>query len=111
MARTAEVEQVDVINDEEGWEDVDSEAQIVFDTIGDRFVGTFVGWSESESKGIPQAHFVNDEGKFFVNCGWSLKQQLKDVAKGTLCRLIYVADQDTGQASPMMIFKVQIKRA
>ena len=95
--------------DDDGWEDVPAEVQVVFDTIGDVFTGRFEGWTESAGKGIPQAHFTNDEGQFFVNCGWSLKQQLRDVKKGTLCRLTYMDSRDTGNASPMMIFRVQTK--
>jgi hypothetical protein len=100
----------DEFTDDAEWEDVETESQIVFDTIGDEFIGEFVGWSESESKQIPQAHFKNAEGTYFTNCGWSLKQGLKDIKKGTVCRLLYVSTQPTGQATPMMIFKVQTKR-
>jgi galactose mutarotase-like enzyme len=96
---------------DDGWEDVTQETQVVFHTIGDEFIGEFIGWSETPGKGIAQAHFQNADSKFFVNCGWSLKQQLKEIKKGTLCKLRYEADQDTGQETPMMLFKVQTKRA
>lgn len=95
---------------DDGWEDVPTESQVVFDTIGDVFIGTFTGWTETVGKGIPQAHFTNADGSYFVNCGWSLKAQLREVKKGTLCRLEYTDSQDTGQESPMMIFKVQTKK-
>ena len=94
--------------DDDGWEDVATETQVVFDTIGDEFIGVFQGWTETPT-GIPQAHFTNDAGQFFVNCGWSLKSQLRDVKKGTLCRLRFIDSQDTGQPSPMMIFRVSTK--
>jgi hypothetical protein len=94
---------------EEEWEDIPTESQILFQAWGDEFIGEFNGWTETSS-GIAQAHFVTPDGLYFVNVGWSLKQQLKDVKKGTLCRITYVNDQDTGQASPMMIFKVQTRR-
>jgi len=98
-------------NENDGWEDVAQESQVIFDTIGDTFIGVFQGWTETPGKGIPQAHFTNDEGQFFVNCGWSLKQQLREVKKGTLCRLMYVSNQDTGQDTPMMVFRVQTKKS
>ena len=96
--------------DNDGWEDVVTESQVVFDKDGDEFIGTFQGWSETDS-GIPQAHFVNDElGACFINCGWSLKVQLREVKKGTLTRIRRIGTQDTGQKSPMVLFKVQTKR-
>jgi hypothetical protein len=94
----------------DGWEDVISESQYVFESFGDEFIGKLLGWSESANAGIPQAHFENATGKYFVNCGWSLKQQLKAVKVGTECRIVYVSDHDTGKESPMMIFKVQTRR-
>lgn len=93
-----------------GWEDVITEVQFTFNSPGDVLVGTLIGWSESEGNKIPQARFDADFGKCFINCGWSLKLQLKAVKVGTLCRITYVGLQDTGQASPMRIFKVQTKR-
>lgn len=95
---------------DDGWTDVVTESQIVFDTIGDTFTGIFVGWSETDG-GIAQAHFRNDDGEFFTNCGWSLKQQLKAVKKGSLTKLTFTSEQDTGQPSPMRIFRVQYRAA
>lgn len=92
------------------WTDVVTESQIVFDTIGDTFTGIFIGWSETDG-GIAQAHFKNGDGEFFTNCGWSLKQQLKAVKKGSLTKLTFTSEQDTGQPSPMRIFRVQYKAA
>lgn len=94
----------------DGWEDVVVESQVKMDTDGDVFIGTMQGWSETDS-GIAQAHFVNDEiGACFINCGWHLKMQLKEVRKGTLTRITRIGTQDTGQKSPMVLFKVQTKR-
>lgn len=94
----------------DGWEDADpGEKQIVFAKVGDTFTGKFVGWSETAS-GIPQAHFTNDEGAFFTNCGWSLKQQLKSIRPTWLVRMEKIGEQDTGQATPMTLMKVQFKR-
>lgn len=100
------------VNTDGEWEDVETEAQIIFDTIGDEFIGTFDGWSETEGeRRIPQAHFINAEGKFFVNATWSLKEQLRKVKKGTLTRIRYVADQPIdGRDVPMKIFKVATKK-
>lgn len=94
---------------DDGWVDVITETQFTFNSVGDVLIGTLVGWSESESNKIPQAHFDTDAGKMFINCGWSLKMQLKSVKVGTLCRISYMGLQDTGQETPMRIFKVQTR--
>lgn len=91
------------------WTDVETENQIVFDTIGDVFIGTFQGWSETES-GIPQAHFVNEEGTFFTNCGWDMKNKMKNIRKGWTVRLELTGHLDTGRDTPMNVFKVQYKK-
>lgn len=94
------------------WEDVPQEGQIVFEKVGDEYIGTFQGWSETERNAIPQAHFVGQDGvAAFLNVGASLKQQLKGIKKGTLCRLVWESERDTGQDSPMRVFRVQTKRA
>lgn len=90
------------------WTDVETEAQLSFNDIGEEFIGKFLGWSETKT-GIVQAHFENAEGAYFCNVGWSLKIQLKKVQVGSLVRLRYESDQDTGEASPMKIFRVQYK--
>src|SRR5271170_2208333 len=93
--------------DDEGWQDVETESQIVFDTIGDTFTGVFMGWSETDG-GIAQAHFINAAGeKFFTNCGWSLRQQLKAVKTRSEVKMTFTDIQDTGKAEPMRLFRVQ----
>lgn len=99
-----------VAAEDDGWEDVPTETQMVFDTDGDRFEGRFAGWTES-AKGIPQAHFTDAaNAAFFVNCGWSLKSQLKPIKVGTMVRITRTGTQDTGQESPMVLFRVQTKK-
>lgn len=95
---------------EEVWEDVPTEEKVNFTKIGDEFKGTFNGWSETAS-GIPQAHYINDDGEHFVNCGASLKRQLRNAKKGETHRLTYVSDLDTGKETPMQVFKVAVKRS
>lgn len=96
----------DTVKADDGWQDVVTESQLVFDTDGDEFTGIFNGWSETDN-GIPQAHFTNAEGEYFTNCGWSLKMQLKAVKKGNEVRIRRTGTQDTGQPSPMILFRVQ----
>jgi hypothetical protein len=104
--------------EDDGWDEVPTESQILFPEDGDEFVGTFVGWTTTSGKGIPQAHFKNvvsrtgeEMGEGFVNCGASLKQQLRDVKTGTDVRIRRTGTQDTGQDTPMVLFKVWTRRA
>jgi hypothetical protein len=97
--------------DDDGWEDVPTEAKIELDKNGDVFQGIFTGWSETDT-GIPQAHFDNAEyGECFMNLGWDLKRQLREVKKGTLVRITRTGTRDTGQKTPMVLYRVQTKRA
>lgn len=96
---------------DEGWEEVPTESQITLTEDGDEFVGVFVGWSTTGVKQIPQAHFTNnDMGQGFINCGASLKQQLRDVKPGTHVKIRRVGTQDTGQETPMVLFKVWTRK-
>lgn len=110
MAGTAKP-QTESTTSDDGWEDVVTESQVKLDTDGDEFIGTMQGWSETET-GIAQAHFVSDGiGACFINCGWHLKMLLKEVRKGTLVRILRTGTQDTGQKTPMVLYKVQTKRS
>jgi len=101
----------DGLADEE-FDAIPQESQIIFNEDGDTFTGRFVGWTESEGRGIPQAHFEDqDGGRYFINCGWSLKQGLKPIkADGSrLVRMTRTGTQNTGQKSDMVLFRVQHK--
>lgn len=98
------------------------ESKIVFDQIGDEFTGYFLGTRVVEpaditEKPFSQARFegVDEQGEktgtvYFTNMGYSLRQGLKDVRAGSLVRITYVADTDTGQASPMKEFRIEVAR-
>lgn len=97
--------------EDDEWEEVPTESQINLPNDGDEFVGTFVGWSTTTGKNIPQAHFTSVTlGQVFINCGASLKQQLKDVKVGTMTKIRRVGTQDTGQETPMILFKVWTRK-
>lgn len=101
----------DVENDGE-WEDVETETQIVLEKIGDSFTGIYQGMDQTLN-GIHQAHFVGigaQNGEtFFHNVGWDLRKKLETCRKGSIVRFIWESEQDTGQDSPMRVFKVQFK--
>jgi hypothetical protein len=91
------------------------ETKIVFDTIGDEFTGKYLGTrtvepNDPEERPYTQARFETDEGLFFVNTNHSLRSGMKNVRAGSLVRLTYTDNLDTGQASPMRVFRVEVGR-
>lgn len=96
------------------------EVKIVFDTLGDEFTGIYLGFRVVEPAGITespyrQARFqgVTEDGEktdtvYFTNMGFSLREGLKDVRAGSLVRITYTDDLDTGQASPMKGFRIEV---
>ena len=100
-------------NDEWGTE-VDAEVQLSFETIGDGFTATFLEMDPRNSSGIVQAHFENAEtldhehiGNAFTNVGRDLETKLKKVPHHRQVRIEWISNLDTGQASPMRVYKVQ----
>jgi hypothetical protein len=93
-------------NGDDGWSEVSAESQLVFDTIGDEWIGTFLGMEQVGSKGMWQAHFEQDGDLYFTNTGYDLRKKLEKVPVKSLVKMRYDADQDTGQDKPMKVFKV-----
>lgn len=93
------------------------ETKIVFDTIGDQFIGKFLGTrtiepSDPSERPYVQARFEGTDGEvYFTNLGYSLRKGLRDVRAGHMVRVTYSDDLDTGQASPMKVFKVEVSKA
>jgi hypothetical protein len=89
------------------------ETKIVFDTIGDVFMGRYLGMREvpSNEGSFKQARFEFEDDIYFVNANHSLREGLSTVRLGTVTRITYTDDLDTGQAQPMRVFKVETARA
>jgi hypothetical protein len=107
----------DDIDEDAGWhtvsEDEIDETKIVFETIGDKFVGIFRGTrvQNTEDGGYTQLRFTNASGKaFFTNANHSMLKGMETVKPGKMVRLVYVSDKDVGQKSPLRIFRVDVKR-
>lgn len=97
--------------------EAEPETKIVFDSIGDEFVGVYLGMrvvdpQDITEKPYQQARFQgvgSDEGTvYFTNAGFSLRAGLRDVRKGSLVRLTWESELDTGQSSPMKVFRVEV---
>jgi hypothetical protein len=97
------------------WDEVESETQVKFDTIGDVFTG-YLQSMDSTPTGITQAHLTGTRefsGEYFINCGRDLVSKLKKIplrpGQKTEVRIELVDFMDTGQQSPMGVYKVQYK--
>lgn len=108
----------------EGWTTVtdgaaasqqDPEVKIVFEEHGDSFSGEFLGYrnlTDRESgQRYKQARFrAEDDGAIcFTRANHSMQEGLDRVPIGTMTKVTYVDDLDTGQASPMRCYTVQTR--
>lgn len=94
-------------------EDEVDETKIVFDTIGDEFIGIYLGPRiiEQEDHKFTQYRFQVGEDYYFTNAGYSLMRGMSNVPKGSRVRIVFSSERDTGQESPMRIFTVQVSKA
>lgn len=101
-------------NEEWGTE-VESESQIVLETEGDGFIATYTEMEPPNRNGITQAHFENIYtlggdylgASMFLNAGRDLGRKLKSVPNGRQVRIQWTSSIDTGQNTPMRVYKVQ----
>lgn len=94
-------------------EDEVDELKFTFDLIGEALTGEFLGTRTLNNPDGPytQYRYESSDGQvWFVNGNYSLQQGMQNVRIGSLCRITYVADKDTGQATPMRIFSVEVAR-
>lgn len=97
------------------WTDVGSETptRVVFDTIGDEFIGTYNERrtiTPNESDPFDILVFTGTDGNLYSMSGFKLLQTFEDIDPGTQCRILYTKDVPIkGQVSPMKDFKVQVK--
>lgn len=108
---TAEQEyEFTVVSDAETQE----ETKIAFEEIGDEFIGEFLGFRELQDRETGQyyvqARLRKDGDIYFTRANHSLKGGLNGVKLGTVVKITYAADIDTGQASPMRGFTVAVGR-
>lgn len=93
-------------------EEVD-EDKFQFDMIGEELIGTYLGTRtlSNDNGGYTQYRYELSDGQYvFVNGNYSLQAGMRNVRIGSLCRVTYIADKDTGQASPMRIYRVDVAK-
>lgn len=90
-----------------------ADIKMVFEVIGDEFTGIWEGFRNigSGENAYKQARFSDDEGStYFCNSNYSLTEALSKVRIKSRVRVTYSGDLDTGQESPMRVFKVDVAR-
>lgn len=97
---------------DDGWTQVAEETQLKFTADGDVFTGRFNGLDMAGN--IPQAHFTGTRDyageEYFTNAGRDLVRKLEKVPHGAEVRITRTGTLDTGQPTPMMVFKVDYRR-
>jgi hypothetical protein len=90
-------------------EDDIEETKIVFDTIGDSFTGVYLGLRkiENEEGNFTQHRFAVGEDRYFTNGNHSMNTGLSQVSKGSLVRVTWTGERDTGRPDPMRVFRVE----
>jgi hypothetical protein len=118
------VDGADPTESPEGWEwDTVVEgvpARVVFDTIGDNFIGQFIGREKVELEPAADGSDPSfelflfrgrDGDRYAVNVSYALEEGMQKVQEGQWCRLTYVKDIKTGRnLNPMKDFKVDVRK-
>lgn len=101
------------------WDEVHEEApdQIVWDTIGEVYIGTYTGQESIDPKDpkdpdkrFIQLKFRDNEGAKVINAGHELRTAFAEIPTGSLVRIEYVKDVEVKQAAPMKSFNVKVGR-
>jgi hypothetical protein len=102
---------------DDGWtqvsEDEVDETKIVFDTIGDVFVGRYLGSRNlSNADGAyMQLRFQGEDGThYFTNANYSLQKAFANIRVGTTCRVTFTDEKDVGQRSMLKVYRVDTRR-
>jgi hypothetical protein len=94
--------------------DEGEETKIIFDSIGDEFIGKYLGprvLEDENGRSYTQLRFeVEGDGIYFTNAGFSLRQAFRSIRPGTLVRVEFSSETDTGRESAMKSFTVQVAR-
>lgn len=103
-------------NTEDEWTTVQEESatRIVFDTIGDVFIGTFQGLEEiphpQTGEIMGYLMFRGTDGELYsTSASWKLTRAFEKVSPGDKVRITYIKDVETGRGlNPMKDYRVDI---
>lgn len=104
----------------EGWEWTtvaeESPTRIIFDTIGDQFIGQYIGIEHIEpdnGKDEPFDLYLfrgRDGELYAINKSYKLAQAMEKVSEGDWVRITYIKDIDTGRnLNPLKDFRVDVR--
>jgi hypothetical protein len=93
-------------------EEEHDETKLRFENWNDQFIGTYTGNRrvENENGKYTQFTFEANGLHYFVNSNWALMRAMTNVVKGQQVRITYIGDKDTGQETPMKLFKVDVAK-
>ena len=91
------------------------EIKLTFDVIGEVFIGEYLGTRTQPGNdgNYVQYRFRGEDGDvYFLNPLANIREAFESgkIRAGSRVRITYVDDQDTGQRSPMKIFKVDVAK-
>lgn len=96
----------------------ESPTMVIFDTIGDVFIGQYIGIEHidpANGKDEPFDRFTfrgRDGELYAVNQSYKLEKALEDVDKGTWVRITYTKDIPTSRnLQPMKDFRIETRTA
>lgn len=99
------------------WEEVSGESpdRIIFDTVGDQFIGTFVGFDIINAGDEPFEVILlesREDGKLYqTSASYKLAQGIRKATPGQVVRITYVKDVPMGPGrNDMKDFTVDVKR-
>jgi hypothetical protein len=93
-------------------EDDVEETKLTFDTMNEPWIGTYLGSRivENDNGKFTQYRFEKDGFRYFTNANFNLHQAMVKVPTGRQVRITWISERDTGQQTPMRIFRVDVKR-
>lgn len=107
------------VDESSDWTSALTEAptMVVFDTLGDEFIGTYLGYEliqftdpKEGEKEFKQYKFVGTDGVIYgINSTYRIDKGMADVPEGKLTRIVYVKDVDVNRPQPMRDFSIQYK--
>ena len=92
-------------------EDVE-ETKHTFDDMNEPFTGKYLGPRiiENENGKFTQFRFESNGQRYFINAGWNLITGMSKVNIGQVVRITWINNRDTGQDTPMRIFRVDVAK-
>lgn len=93
----------------------ESATRIIFDTIGDQFIGTFLGLESiphpETGEAMDYLMFRGTDGELYsTSAGYKLTEACKKVQPGQMVRITYVKEVPIGPGrNPMKDYRVDVK--